>query len=237
MTKNLNDFSFWDHLEELRSRLIKMIVVFCLFSCLVYAFFVDRILFCVTKPVGKLFFTSPPAAFMARFSLAMWGGFFLTIPFILYQIWQFVALGLKTHEQKYVLLFGLSSLGLFICGGVFAFWVMIPVTVRFLLSFQSAYLLPLLTVNDYLSFVGTFILACGLAFEVPLAVLFLTKIGLVTPQFLAEKRRHAIIGILIISAVITPTTDIVTQAVMSVPLFILYEMSIFASKFVHPREM
>jgi sec-independent protein translocase protein TatC len=237
MTRNnkpINDFSFWDHADELRSRLIKIIIFFIFLSFSSY-FFTDNILSALVNPAGKLIFTSVTDAFEIRVSLAMWVGFFLSLPVIFYHLGQFIALGLKKHERKYVLLFSIISVGLFVAGGLFAYFVLIPFGVKFFLSFSSEYLVPMLSVKNYLSFIGTLILACGIIFELPMVILLLAKIGIVTPQFLSEKRKEAVVIILMISAVITPQTDIATQVMMAIPLIVLYEISVIGARYIIRR--
>ena len=136
---------------------------------------------------------------------------------------------LKDNERKYIFLLAPFSLLFFLAGGLFAYFIMIPVSLRFLLSFSSDFIVPMITIKNYISFVGMMILAFGAVFELPMVLVFLTKIGIVTPQFLAEKRRHAIVFILIVSALLTPP-DAVTQIIMSVPLVVLYEIGIMACR-------
>ena len=228
MNKNPRNISFFDHIEELQSRLIKSIVAVFVASCFFYIF-VDEVFKVLVKPVGQLVFTAPGEAFVARIMLTLFGGFFLALPVLLYQVWQFVATGLKTYEVYYIKFFAPCSFFLFVLGGLFAYFVTIPISIRFLLSFSSEFIVPMITVKNYISFVGTMILAFGVVFELPLILMFLTKIGIATPAFLIQKRKYAIIIILFVSAFFTPP-DFVTQLVMAVPLIILYEIGIIASK-------
>lgn len=228
MSRNPDDLSFVGHLEELRSRLIKSLLAVLAAACFFYAF-IDRILVVLIQPVGKVVFTSPADAFVARVTLTLYGGVLLALPVIIYQVWRFVAAGLKDNERKYIFLLAPFSLLFFLAGGLFAYFIMIPISLRFLLSFSSDFIVPMITIKNYISFVGMMILAFGVVFELPLVLVFLTKIGVVTPQFLAEKRRHAIVFILIVSALLTPP-DAVTQIIMSVPLVVLYEIGIMACR-------
>jgi len=166
---------------------------------------------------------------MARLSLMILGGIILALPIILYQIWQFVSVGLKENEKKYGAIFGPLLLFSFIIGGSFAYFIMVPIAMNFLLSFSTDTIVPMITVYKYISFVGSFILAFGFIFELPLILMFLTKIGIATPAFLVQKRKHAIVLTLIISALLTPP-DIFTQLLMSLPLIVLYEIGIIVSK-------
>ena len=228
MSRNPDDLSFVGHLEELRSRLIKSLLAVLVAACFFYAF-IDKILVVLIQPVGKVVFTSPADAFVARVTLTLYGGVLLALPVIIYQVWRFVAVGLKDNERKYIFLLAPFSLLFFLAGGLFAYFIMIPVSLRFLLSFSSDFIVPMITIKNYISFAGMMILAFGVVFELPLVLVFLTKIGIVTPQFLAEKRRHAIVFILIVSALLTPP-DAVTQIIMSVPLVVLYEIGIVACR-------
>jgi len=234
MKRQTSDLSFVDHLEELRGRLIKSVLAMVCASGVVYIF-IDQILEFFIKPVGKLVFTSPADAFLARVTLTLFTGFFLALPIILYQVWSFIAVGLKEEETKYVYFFAPCSLVLFIVGGVFAYSVTIPIAIRFLLSFSSDFVVPMITIKSYISFVGTMILAFGVVFELPLVLMFLTKIGIATPAFLSQKRRFAVVLILIVSAIITPP-DIITQLIMAGPLIILYEIGIIVSKVGYKRK-
>ena len=233
MRKKADDLSFFEHLDELRVRLIKSLGAVIIAACFFYAF-IDRTLAWVIKPVGKLVFTSPADAFMARLTLTIFGGFLLALPVVLYQIWRFVAAGLQEKEARTILIFGPASLGLFFLGGLFAYFVAVPMSMNFLLSFSSELMVPMITVKSYISFVGSFILSFGVVFELPLILMFLTKIGIATPAFLVQKRRHAIVIILIVSAILTPP-DCVSQLIMAVPLMVLYEVGVLVSKLTYRR--
>ena len=234
MKRNPPNLFFVDHLEELRSRLIKCLLAFFLGTCLVYPF-LDSFLRLIVQPVGTLVFTAPSEALVVRLQLALWGGFFLALPVMIYQIWMFVSAALTEPEKKYVLFFAPASFLLFVAGAAFAYFVMIPFCLSFFLSFSRDWLVPMITVKNYLSFAGTFVLAFAVTFELPLILMFLTKIGIATPAFLIQKRRHAIVLILIVSAVITPP-DVVSQIIMACPLMILYEIGIFFSRLTYRKK-
>jgi len=233
MNKSPEELSFFAHYEELRSRLIKSIISVLVAACLFYMI-VDKVFAFVIKPVGKLVFTAPGEAFIARITLTLFGGLFLALPVILYQIWRFVAAGLREHEAKYVRIFAPCSFVLFIIGALFAYCIAVPISIRFLLSFSNDLIIPMITVKNYISFVGTMLLAFGIVFELPLVLMFLTKIGIATPAFLAQRRKYAIVIILALSALITPP-DFVTQLIMAVPLIILYEAGIIASRWTYSK--
>ncbi len=209
---------------------MKSIAAFVIAAFAFYPFSRD-VLRLLVKPVGQLMFTSPSDAFMAHITLSLWGGLFLAFPVILYQVWQFVSSGLVEKEHRYILIFGPFSLILFLIGGLFAYFVVIPISLKFLLSFSSDSIVPMIEIKNYISFVGSFILCFGVIFELPLIIMFLTKIGIATPEFLVQKRRHAIILMLIVSAILTPP-DVISQLLMAVPLIVLYEISIITSRFI-----
>lgn len=228
MKKRVNDFSFLDHLEELRARLIKCLGAIALAAMVVYPF-IDTILKFVSRPVGKLVFTYPSDAFVARLQLTFLGGIFLSFPVVVYQIWRFVGIALTEEERKWAVLFGPVSLILFFLGGLFAYFVVAPFSLQFLLNFSSDVMVPMITVNNYISYIGSLILGCALTFELPVVLLFLTKIGIATPAFLIQKRSYALVGFLIVSAVLTPP-DVISMLLMAAPLIILYEIGILFSK-------
>ncbi|MCA9405928.1 MAG: twin-arginine translocase subunit TatC [Candidatus Omnitrophica bacterium] len=233
--KNPSAKTFLDHLDELRGKLLISFIAFVGFS-VIFSFFTDPFLKHMTKPVGQLIYTSPADAFFAQIMIALLGGFILTLPILLFQVWSFVAEGLKENESRYVLAYAPASAVLFVLGGAFAYFITIPFALKFLLGFSNDYIVPMITVNSYVSFIVTLVLAFGVVFELPLVLMFLTKIGIATPAFLTQKRRHAFIIILIVSAVITPP-DVVTQIIMAGPLMVLYEIGILVSKMVYREKM
>jgi len=133
-----------------------------------------------------------------------------------------------------VRIFGPCSLFLFFLGGIFAYFVIIPISIHFLLSFSTPSIVPMITIKSYVSFVVTMLLAFGVVFELPLVLMFLTKIGVATPAFLVQKRKYAVVIILIVSAFITPP-DCVTQILMALPLIVLYEAGIIISKITYRK--
>ncbi len=233
MKKKDNELGFVGHLDELRGRLVKIVIAVIIAACIFYAF-IDSVFIAIIQPVGKLVFTSPADAFIARLTLTIFGGLFLALPVTLYQIWQFVAAGLRKEERRYIIFFAPFSFFLFLMGGLFAYYITVPVALRFLLSFSSDVIVPMITIKNYISFLGTLILAFGVVFELPLVLMFLTKIGIATPDFFANKRRYAIVLILIVSAIITPP-DVITQLMLSGPLIVLYEIGIIASRFTYRK--
>lgn len=227
---NVNDkrMSLLEHVSELRKRvLISAIAV--LGGALVTYLYVDRIMDILRGPVETLVFIAPQEAFVVNLKLAFWGGVFLASPVIFFQIWKFISVALKEEEKRYLLVYGFASFCAFVGGVTFAHLVVLPIGLKFLLSFASRDLQPMLSVGKYVSFVFMLLIAFGLTFELPLVALFLTRLGLISPQFLIRRRKHAIIGVFILAAILTPP-DIVTQLFMAGPLLGLYEIGILLSR-------
>ena len=219
---------FLVHFNELRSRVLKSLGVFIIavFVCFNYA---GTVLAWLIKPAGHLVFTSPGGAFSSIMTVAMVMAFLVSSPFVLYQLWAFAAGALKPDERKFVYMFAPLSFVFFCAGVAFAFFVAIPMAYKFLMGFSSESLAPMVTVDNYLSFVGNMVVAFGVTFELPLILAFLAKIGIATPEFLRQKRRHAVIIILIVAAVLTPP-DVVSQLLLAVPLMVLYEVGIIFTR-------
>lgn len=221
--------TFVDHLTELRKRIIYSLVSFGVFSAL-SGQFVPQIINYISAPAGKLVFLHPTEAFVTYFKVCLWSGFFFSLPFTLYHLWKFIGTGLTEKEKGYVKLFGPASLVLFLLGAAFGFFLAIPAAVKFLIGFGSGWVEPMLSVNEYLSFVGWLLLAFGASFELPLVIFFLAKLGLVSSNSLKKYRKHAILAIFIVAGVVTPTPDAFTQTLMAGPLIILYELGILLSR-------
>jgi len=231
-----NDFlnAFFVHLNELRSRMIKTLGVFLLvaFVCFNYA---TEVLHWIIKPAGHLVFTTPGGAFSAVMMATIVMAAIISSPFILYQFWAFVSKALKPQEQKIILIVGPLSVLLFLSGVAFAFFVAVSIAYKFLMSFSSADLQPMISVDNYLGFLGNMVLAFGITFELPLVLGFLAKIGIATPEFLRQKRRHAIIIILVIAAILTPP-DVASQCLLAGPLIVLYELGIVVVRMVYKHK-
>ena len=223
-----------EHLEELRKRLLYSLAAFGVATSAGYLF-VERILAVVLRPVGQVVFLAPTEAFFVRLKVAALAGVFLSLPVTLYQLWRFVSVGLTPTERRYSLSLIPAALALFVSGAAFAFLVILPIGVRFLLSYQTPNLVPMISVQAYTSFVTAFVLAFGLLFQLPVVILFLARLGVVTPAALAAGRKYALLAIVIASAVLTPGGDVVSQMLMAVPTYILYEVSILVARLVSPR--
>ena len=179
----------------------------------------------------RLKYTGLTVPFVVRLKVSLVVGILLAIPVILYEVWAFVSAGLHSHERKLVLLYGPVSLLFFVLGAAVAYFLILPMGAVFLLlSGIEQGMDPILTVNEYAPFVMWLIFAFGVIFQMPLVVLFLTKLGIVSPVKLRQARRYAILGIFVIAAVITPP-DPFTQIAIAIPMLALYEVSIVLSRF------
>ncbi len=221
------------HLEELRRRILYCVIAImcCSIPCYLLA---GPILTFLSRSAGELVFISPHGAFIAHIKLAFFGGIFIAFPVLTWQIWSFIAIGLKRNERKYLSLYGVLSFLFFIIGAVFAYYLVLPIGMKFLLGFATDTLRPMVSVNKYISFVALLLFAFGLVFELPLIILFLTRIGVVTPETLEKNRKYAIVLTFVVAAVLTPP-DVLTQILLAVPSLLLFEMSIWLSKLTSRR--
>ncbi len=227
--------TFFDHLDELRGRVIQFLFVYIVCCFFIYNL-TGSILPYIIRPVGAVVFNAPGEAFSAYMILTLLGGFIIALPYFLYQVWVFAWEALTDKERKYIVLFGPLSLVFFIGGASFAFFVIVPIALKFLLSFSSNYVVPMISIKNYISFVGSFVLAFGIVFELPLILVFLVKIGIATPEFLRQYRRHAILVILIVSAILTPP-DAISQLLMAMPLVVLYELGVLFSVMAYRKKI
>ena len=185
----------------------------------------------VKAPI-KLVFLAPGEAFWMYMKIGFVGGIFLALPFILSQVWLFVSPGLLPRERKYVLPFVVIATVMFVLGALFCQYIILPYAMRFLLTYQTSQLTPMISVGNYVDFCSKFLLAFGIIFELPLIITLLSKLGLVTPQFLAKHRKYAILLAFIAGAILTPTPDMFNQTLMAAPILVLYEIGIIMARLV-----
>ncbi|MFP4154899.1 MAG: twin-arginine translocase subunit TatC [Halothiobacillaceae bacterium] len=231
---------FISHLVELRNRLLKSVLaVFVLF--LVLFPFANELYSLLAEPlIAKLpegtsmIATQVVSPFLVPLKLAGFTALFLAVPYLLYQLWAFVAPGLYQNERQLILPLVLSSTALFYIGAAFAYFAVFPVVFGFLASTTPEGVAMMTDINEYLGFVITLFFAFGLAFEVPVATVLLVIVGAVTPEQLAEKRRYAILIAFIIGAILTPP-DILSQFMMAIPVWMLYELGILISRVIVRR--
>ena len=185
----------------------------------------------------KLVFLAPTEAFWMNMKVALVAALVFSLPVIFLQLWKFIAPGLQPTEKKYVIPFVIVSTGLFIVGASFCFIIVLPFALSFLLNYKIGdFLMPMLSVGQYVDFCLKFILAFGAIFELPIVLIFLTKIGLVTPETLKRNRRLAIVLAFVAGAILTPTPDPFNQTLMAIPIIMLYEVGIQLSVFFAKRK-
>ncbi|MCB9027307.1 MAG: twin-arginine translocase subunit TatC [Bdellovibrionaceae bacterium] len=226
--------SLMGHLTELRKRLL--IIIFIIFIGFIVCWIFSSFIFDVIRapilpylPEGGLIFTAPMDKFLAHIKVSLIASIVVTCPVWIFQVWLFVAPGLYAKEKKMGLGFMFSGTFLFLTGVSFVYFVVYPMAFKFLMSFGGETDKPMITISSYLSFFTTTTLVFGLAFEMPLILTILGMMGLISSNFLIEKRRYAIVILAFLSAVFTPP-DVISMLLMMAPMLLLYEISIFMVK-------
>ncbi|WP_413943696.1 twin-arginine translocase subunit TatC [Bdellovibrio sp. HCB-162] len=223
--------SLYDHLAELRKRLINCIYILVLATGVCYGFS-EKIFNFVRAPIapylpgGGLIYTGPLDKFIAHLKLAFVCGILLSCPFWLYQVWKFIAPGLYAKERKYTMGFIISGTVLFLLGAVFSYYVALPMAFQFLMTFGGDIDKPMISIDQYMGFFTQMCLMFGVAFELPLVIVVLGMLGIVSQGFLKKNRRYAVMTIAVIAAVITPP-DLLSMVMMLVPMLLLFEAGVF----------
>jgi sec-independent protein translocase protein TatC len=232
------DLTFIGHLEELRKRII-VSLIWIGAATMASMPFAPQLLTFLKKPasgaIEKLAFFGPQDAFIIYMRIGFMAGFALSFPAVAYQLWKFISPALDDRFKKNTISFVLSCSIAFILGSLFAFLVLLPAALKFLLSFGSADLEPVISASQYISFVTSMILACGLVFEMPVLSFILTRMGVINAKMLWSKLNIAVVVIVIAAAVITPTTDVFNMMVLAVPMLGLYIVSIWVSAITKTR--
>lgn len=223
---------FFEHLEELRFRLIKSVLAVAVGTAIGFRC-AERVIRFLARPVGQFIFLQPTEAFFVQLKIALATGVLIAMPVILYQAWKFIFIALTASEQNSLFWVLPVSYLLFVLGCAFGFFVLVPAGIRFLLSYASDILVARLSIESYINFVGTICLVLGATFQMPLIAFFAARFGLMQPDWLAGKRRIAILVIYITSALVTPGPDPVTALLLAVPTYILFECSILAARWAH----
>ncbi|HTE01701.1 MAG TPA: twin-arginine translocase subunit TatC [Mucilaginibacter sp.] len=257
------EMSFFGHLEELRWHLIRSALAIVVITIVVFVFYswiYDNIIMAPSKPsfwtfrmmcdLGAMLHrdmcpnkinihlinTEMAGQFTLMIDSSLMIGLVLGIPYVLYEIWRFIKPALHEKERKAANGFVFYTSALFITGVLFGYFVITPISLNFLAGFTvSASIENLFSIDSYISSVATLTLATGLVFELPILVYILASLGIMTPKFMRETRRYAIVIILIVAAVVTPTPDMLTMTVVAIPLFLLYELSISVAGRVEKR--
>lgn len=243
-----------EHLTELRKRiLLSLSAVFILFA--VVFNYSENIFEVITFPLrsefkisidsphfqilkktaAPLVFLAPAEAFWMHLKVSFVAALIISLPIIFYQLWRFISPGLLAKERKYVLPFVFSATALFVLGALFCFIIVLPFAITFLLGYKTQNMTPMLSVGSYVDFCLKFVLAFGAIFELPLVIIFLTRLGVVTPAMLAKNRKFAVLFAFIAGAILTPTPDVFNQTLMAVPIIILYEIGILLSRFLYRK--
>lgn len=229
-----HEMGFFDHLEELRGRIFKAVIALVVMSGLCSIFLDFLMSDVLLAPATRLGIKLQNLEVMGQFTLAIqvsvFSGLILSIPFILWQLWGFIRPGLYPKEQRYVGWITVATVFCFLLGVSFAYFIMVPTSLGFTSTIKWGNIENQFAVSSYFSFVLGFCLACGAVFEMPMLSYALSRFGIINPGMLRKYRRHGIVVILILAAIITPTPDPINQMLLAVPLYALYEISILVSK-------
>jgi len=225
MPRDPREMSFWEHLEELRWRLIKSVAAVLVMSIGAYIFS-DWMLEVLTRPIDKIYFIGIGEAFSVRIKLSLFTGLILALPVLFYQAWKFVVPGLYASEVKMVIPVVVFATLFFVGGAAFCFFLVLPVGIEFLMGYATDKLQPMIQVSKYISFVGWMTISFGAVFELPIISYFLGRVGIINSKMLSKGRRIAIVIILLVAAIVTPSPDMFSQLMLAAPLYGLYEISI-----------
>ncbi|WP_422348558.1 twin-arginine translocase subunit TatC [Flagellimonas sp.] len=262
---NPDEMSFLDHLEELRWHLIRSVAAIVIVACgafIMKDFIFDTIIFGPKKmdfPTYQFFckiatffgmesefcsdslpFTIQNRTMAGQFSAhiwtSIWAGFIIAFPYVLWELWRFISPGLHSNERKHSRGFILVASSLFFLGVLFGYYVVAPLSINFLGTYQvSKEVTNEIDISSFIANVRSSVIACGVMFELPIIIFFLTKVGLVTPEILKKYRKIALVVVLILCAVITPP-DVTSQIIVAIPVLMLYQASIYISSIVVKRE-
>src|SRR5215218_2616525 len=227
-----------EHLDELRSRIIKVGVAFVLAATVAW-FFREQVFELLLEPAGnrlegRLYVTSVAEQFINDLKLALYVAFVATIPIFLYQAWAFVAPAVCDMGRVFTYILITLASSLFVSGIVFGYFFVLPVGVQFLLGWDTSRYIPIITPTNYLAFVTRFLLACGIVFELPAATYVGAKLELIDASLLKRYRRHAIVANTILAAALTPTPDPFSMILLAIPMILMYELSIVIARYVNP---
>lgn len=238
--------SFWSHLDELRKRLVHALIWLaigfgiCFYfsedilgvlllpmnASLVFQSSLPFFHFEPNKTTQELFFTTLTEPFMSHLKIGFIAGLMLVIPAILYQVWKFISPGLLPHERKYAGQFVFFSTLFFAAGVLFCFIFLLPMAIPFLIAYKTEHLKPIIKIGDYIDFTLKFVLASGAVFELPLVMILLGRMGILNVDSLTRFRKYAFLAAFVIGGLLTPTPDVFNMTLMSLPIYLLYELGI-----------
>ena len=248
--KKSKESSFVDHLTELRSRLLKSIIYIFIFFVISYTF-AENIYSFLVQPYAdavkgdelnrRLIFTALHETFITYLKVAFFAAVFLGSPILLMQIWKFIAPGLYKNEKRALLPYLVATPTLFMLGGILVYYLVMPLAIKFFLSFETSAQLNTLPiqleakVNEYLSLIMRLIFAFGLSFQLPILLSLLARVGFIDSNYLKKRRKYVVVIIFAVAAVLTPP-DPITQIGLGIPLLILYELSIISVKYIEKKK-
>ena len=232
--------TFWDHLEELRRVLLRCIVVVAVFAILAF-FFKDEVFFVIFAPKSpdflpaiyghspeiQLINTELTRQFVVHMMTSLYVGVIVAAPYIIYELYRFISPGLYENERRYSTPLVITSYVMFMLGLLFSYFILFPITFRFLAGYQvDTQVENLISLESYIDTLIFLSLAMGIIFEIPILSWLLGRLGILHREDMQQYRRHAIVAILVIAAIITPTSDVITLSIVSLPMYLLYEVSI-----------
>ncbi|MBC7531385.1 MAG: twin-arginine translocase subunit TatC [Oligoflexus sp.] len=232
--EKLKVMGIFEHIDELRVRLVRSVIVLMVMFCICY-FFAGQILTFLKQPLvmalpkgtPSLYFTGPMDVFLANVKIGFFTALVLSCPIWLYQLWKFLEPALYVKEKKYAIPFLISSVSLFVAGVAMCYYMILPLTLEYLLGLgKEMGATPIITISDYLSLIMMMMFGFGAVFETPVVLVLLALLELVTAEMLRTNRKYVIVGIVIVAAVVTPTPDPLTQMAMALPTWLLFEASI-----------
>jgi sec-independent protein translocase protein TatC len=233
--------SIWDHIGEMRVRLVRaligIIAVFCVamvFSDFLLVYLQKPLLLALPPELSKLHFTGPMDVFIVSIKVGFLVGIVGGSPIWLYQFWKFFEPALYPSERKYILPFVVASVLLFLTGVAFCFYIMLPIALEFLINYGMQVGTPIITIKDYMSMVMVLIFGFGMIFETPVILILLAMLDIISADQLAEHRRVILIAILVVAALLTPP-DPISQLAMAVPVFVMYEASIIIIRLIKKK--
>ena len=248
--KKSKETSFVDHLTELRSRLLKSIIYIFIFFVISYTF-AENIYSFLVQPYAdavkgdelnrRLIFTALHETFITYLKVAFFAAVFVGSPILLIQIWKFIAPGLYKNEKKALLPYLIATPTLFLLGGMLVYYLVMPLAIKFFLSFETSAQLNTLPiqleakVNEYLSLIMRLIFAFGLSFQLPVILSLLARVGFIDSNYLKKRRKYVVVIIFAVAALLTPP-DPITQIGLGIPLLILYELSIISVKYIEKKK-
>ncbi len=248
--------SFWSHLEELRKRIVYIVIAIGIgfVLCFNYSEEILGLLlvpmnytaeytaafpflhFVPNKTAQELYFTTLIEPIMSHLKIGFIAGIIVMVPVILHQVWKFISPGLLPKERKYAGQFVFFSTLFFFIGVLFCYFLLLPFAIPFLVTYKTEHLKPIIKIGDYIDFTLKFMLACGAVFELPLIMIILGRLGIIKPESLTKFRKYAFLIAFIIGGIVTPTPDVFNMTIMSLPIYFLYELGILGVRIFGRRK-